>query len=261
MGKVKLKKRLIFVLFVIFLFSCDNKSKTVYKYLDNNKSTCKKAYWETVTYLMDENKNTRITNSKIWYKNDDYRIEVYNADMSDKQVIIIRDGKLYLFTKDKKIYCYNINDENVEIFLRKIFVNIGFGKKKKKMVMKDVVYNQRKYDIYEYEMYRNVNGLLCEAVVKEWIDKKNMLVRVEADVFKTEFEFNRKKIYIGPLKETYEIKNHRCYFTLSPKLFELPDDYEIIDFKSYYKQQLIKAGKTPEATDAGIATFVVKKKQ
>lgn len=261
MGKVKLKKSLIFVLLVVFLFSCNNKNKTVYKYLDNNKSICKKAYWETVTCLIDEGTNTRITNSKIWYKNDDYRIEVYNVDMSDKQIIIIRDGKLYLFTKDKKIYEYNINDEKVEIFLRKIFVNIGFKKKKKKLIMKDVVYNQKKCDIYEYKMYRNINGLLCEAVIREWNDKKNMLVRVEADVFKTEFEFNRKKIYVGPLRETYEIKNHKCYFTLPSKLFELPSDYKIINFNNYYKQQQIKAGKTPVATDAGIATFVVKKKQ
>ncbi|MCX7698493.1 MAG: hypothetical protein N2114_03380 [Candidatus Goldbacteria bacterium] len=254
-----MKKILYLILIIIFLFSC-RETKPVYKYLDDNKSFCNKASWEAITYFIDENKNVEKTISKIWYKNNDYRIEIFNSDMSDKQVIIIKDGKFYLFTKDKKVYSYNVNDENVEIFLRKVYVNVGFGKKKKVLKQKDVIYENKKCDVYEYRMYRNINGLLCEANVREWINKKNMIIRAEVDVFRTEFEFAKQKKVVGPFKEIYEVKNHKCYFILSSKLFELPDDYEIIDFKSYYKDQLIKAGKTPEATDAGVVTFNVRKR-
>ena len=261
MVKNKIKEILFFVISSILLFSCTTGTKPNYKYLDNNKSFCGKAYWEAVTYFIDENKNTIETFSKIWKKNNDYRIEIYNSDMTDKQIIIIKNGIFYLFIKDKKIYSYNINDENVEIFLRKVFVNIGFGKKKKILKYKNIIFENRKHDIYEYEMYRNINGLLCEANVMEWINKKNMIVRAETDVFKTEFNLGKQKKIIGPLKEIYEVKNHRCCFILSSKLFELPDDYEIIDFQRDYKQRIIKAGKTPEPTDAGIVTFNVRKRQ
>lgn len=259
MGKMKYKNLIMFFLFITFLYSCDDKSGIQYKFLDDNKPYCVKAYWEAITYNTDESNNTKITNSKIWYKNNNYRIEIYNEDMTEKQIIIIKDGKFYLFINDKKIYVYNVNDENVEIFLRKIFVNTGFGKKKKKFLIKNVIYNQKKCDVYEHKMYRNINGFLCEAIVKEWFDKKNMIVRAESYIYRTEFKFNKNKIYIGPLKEVYEIKNFKCYFILSSKLFELPDNYEVIDFNSYYKQQLLKSGKTSEATDAGIVTFNVKK--
>ncbi len=253
------KKEIMYIFFIcFFIFSCFPEKKISYKYLDDNKSFCKKAYWEIVTYFIDEFNKTEITNSNIWRDGNDYRIEIYNAEKSDKQIIIIRDGKFYLLTKNKKIYAYNANDENVEIFLRKIFVNIGFGKKQKKLVTQNIVYEHRKCDVYEYEIYRNINGLLCNAKVKEWVDKKGMIVRAETQVFRTEFEFNKQKKYVGPLKEIYEIKNHRCYFFLSSKLFDLPDDYELINFKDFYSKQLIKAGKTP-AVDGGITTFNIRK--
>ncbi|MBP7792235.1 MAG: hypothetical protein KA120_04145 [Candidatus Goldbacteria bacterium] len=242
----------------VLLTSCFPEKNLNYKFLDDNKPSCKKATWDAVTYVIDENKNTRITNSRIWYKKNDYRIEIYNSDMSDKQIIIIRDGKFYTFTKDKKVYKYDVNDENTEIFLRKVFVNLGFDKKNRKMAVKDAVYNRKKHDIYEYEMYRNVNGLLCKAKVMEWIDKKDMITHVETEVFRTEFEFNKQKKYVGPIKETYEIKNYKCYFILSSKLFEIPGDYEIIDFENFYKKQLLKAGKTQDNIDTKITTFTIR---
>jgi len=257
MGKIK--KQIIYIFFLcVFINSCFPEKKISYKYLDDNKSFCKKAHWEVVTYFIDENNNTRATNSGIWRNNNDYRIEIYNDDETDKQIMVLRDGRFYFLTKNKKIYGYNANDESVEIFLRKVFVNVGFGKKRRKLISQDVTYEQKKCDIYEHEIYRNVNGLLCNAKVKEWINKKGMLVRAETQVFRTEFEFNKQKKYVGPLKEIYEIKNHRCYFFLSQKLFELPDDYELINFKDFYGKQLIKAGKTP-ALDGGTTTFNIRK--
>ena len=257
---VKIANNFLILVLVVLCSACVQNKKINYKFLDDNKSFCQNATWEAVTYLIDENQNKQVTKAKIWFKKNDYRIEIYNQDMSDKQIMIIKDGIFYLFTKEKKIYSYNVNDENVEIFLRKIFVNIGFGKKKKELKEKNVLYDNMKCDIYEYKIYRNINGLLCEAKVRELYDKKNMLIRAETDVYRTEFEFNKQKKYVGPLKEIYEVKNHKCYFIISSKYFQLPQDYEIINFKSYYESQLIKAGKTPEHSDAKIATFTVKKK-
>jgi hypothetical protein len=245
--------------FLVLLTSCSHEKDLNYKFMEDYKPLCKKASWDAVTSVIDENKNVRTTNSKIWYKKNDYRIEIYNSDMTDKQIIIIRDGKFYTFTKDKKIYKYDVNDENTEIFLRKIFVNSGFDKKNRRMTIKDADYNRKKYDVYEYEMYRNVNGLLCKAKVREWINAQKMLVRAETDVFRTEFEFDKQKKYVGPIKEIYEIKNYKCYFILSSKLFELPGDHEIIDFENFYQNQILKAGKMRDESDAGITTFTIRR--
>jgi hypothetical protein len=219
------------------------------------KIPCKSAEWEAVT-VVEDGKNVSTVKSRIYFREGKFRFEILDPQTENKQVLLLDDKALYLLGYDNRAYMYGADMREVEIFLRKIFVNTGVGRKAE-IFLNEAEYDGQKCRVYEYEILRNVNGLYAKTIVKEWRNKKGATVKMEAMVGPAEFEFSGRKTVVGPIMETYETNGYKCGSRLIGMLFEVPMGMEIVDQREAYLKQLKKSGKGQDRS-SGNVTFTVK---
>jgi hypothetical protein len=257
-----MKKILIAAAVAAILSGCNPISQKEMKALTANnildiKIPCKSAEWEAVT-TFGEGKQSMAVKSRVYFREGKYRLEIFNPQSDKKQVILFDAKKLYVLGFDNTAYAYDAGMSEAEIFLRKIFVNTGLGRKAE-LKTGESIYGGQKCSVYEYEILRNVNGLYANAKVREWRNKKGATVKMEAAVGPAEFLLGGKKVVVGPIRETYETSKYKCGGSLMGMLFEVPVGMKTVDQKEEYAKQLKKSGKKI-APDAGIRTFTVKAK-
>lgn len=222
------------------------------------KIPCKSAEWETLTTVTEGN-NTTGVKARVYYRQGKFRFEILDPQSGSKQVLLMDEKNLYVLGYDNKAYLYDAGMRESEVFLRKIFVNTGLGRKQE-INAGEAEYAGQKCRVFEYEILRNINGLYARSMVKEWRNKKGATVKMETRVGPAEFLLSGKKITVGPVTEVYETSKYKCNAKLLGMLFEVPLGMKIISQKDVYMEQMKKSGKKITA-DPGFVTMTVKSKK